>query len=169
MISNLLNKKRYAWGILGIIFFYLAITLILWERLPDEIFLPLRFDIFRSVGFYPKTIENVAFVFITTVIGSFAMQIAIAVLSIGKIDLFSLMIISKLVDLFGWLVAILAPLAFFVCSFANNGFYLVIFYLAGAMILSREFLKLKFGYKSQEKNTYKKIEIEIISIFFCMY
>ncbi|WP_270316702.1 hypothetical protein [Lactococcus petauri] len=152
MISNLLNKKRYTWGILGILFFYLAITLILWERLPDEIFLPLRFDIFRSVGFYPKTIENVAFVFITTVIGSFAMQIAIAVLSIGKIDLFSLMIISKFVDLFGWLVAI----AFFVCSFANNGFYLVIFYLAGAMILSREFLKLKFVYKSQEKNTYKK-------------
>lgn len=89
--------------------------------------------------------------------------------TLGKTDLFSLMIISKLVDLFGWLVAILAPLAFFVCSFANNGFYLVIFYLAGAMILSREFLKLKFGYKSQEKNTYKKNRDNFNLDFFCMY
>ncbi len=152
MLKQILNKKRYVWGILGISFFYLTITLILWERLPDEIFLPLRFDIFRSVGFYPKTIENVAFVFITTLIGSFAIQIVSVALSIGKIDIFSFTIISKLVDLFGWLVAILAPLAFFVCSFANNGFYLIIFYLVGAMILSGEFLKLKFRYKKPRKD-----------------
>lgn len=146
VFSKLLNKKKYFLIIFGILFVYFVFTLIIWEKLPTEIFLPLRFDIFRKVGFYQKNMENIFFVFITPIVGILGTQIAAKMLFQQKDDVFSSIVISKLVDLFGYLLAVLSPLAFIICSFTR--FSSIYFYLMGLIILTFDFIFLRFKYQN---------------------
>lgn len=146
VLSKLLNKKKYFLIIFGILFVYFVFTLIIWEKLPTEIFLPLRFDVFRKVGFYQKNLENISFVFITPIVGILGTQIAAKMLFQQKDDVFSSIVISKLVDLFGYLLAVLSPLAFIICSFTR--FSSIYFYLMGLIILTLDFIFLRFKYQN---------------------
>lgn len=146
VFSKLLNKKKYFLIIFGILFVYFVFTLIIWEKLPTEIFLPLRFDVFRKVGFYQKNLENISFVFITPIVGILGTQIAAKMLFQQKDDVFSSIVISKLVDLFGYLLAVLSPLAFIICSFTR--FSSIYFYLMGLIILTLDFIFLRFKYQN---------------------
>lgn len=146
VLSKLLNKKKYFLIIFGILFVYFVFTLIIWEKLPTEIFLPLRFDVFRKVGFYQKNMENIFFVFITPIVGILGTQIAAKMLFQQKDDVFSSIVISKLVDLFGYLLAVLSPLAFIICSFTR--FSSIYFYLMGLIILTLDFIFLRFKYQN---------------------
>lgn len=146
VFSKLLNKKKYFLMIFGILFVYFVFTLIIWEKLPTEIFLPLRFDVFRKVGFYQKNLENISFVFITPIVGILGTQIAAKMLFQQKDDVFSSIVISKLVDLFGYLLAVLSPLAFIICSFTR--FSSIYFYLMGLIILTLDFIFLRFKYQN---------------------
>lgn len=146
VFSKLLNKKKYFLIIFGILFVYFVFTLIIWEKLPTEIFLPLRFDVFRKVGFYQKNMENIFFVFITPIVGILGTQIAAKMLFQQKDDVFSSIVISKLVDLFGYLLAVLSPLAFIICSFTR--FSSIYFYLMGLIILTFDFIFLRFKYQN---------------------
>lgn len=146
VLSKLLNKKKYFLIIFGILFVYFVFTLIIWEKLPTEIFLPLRFDVFRKVGFYQKNLENISFVFITPIVGILGTQIAAKMLFQQKDDVFSSIVVSKLVDLFGYLLAVLSPLAFIICSFTR--FSSIYFYLMGLIILTLDFIFLRFKYQN---------------------
>ena len=143
MINNLLNKKRYFLVLFSILFLYLIFIILFWKKLPDSIFVPLRFDTLRPVGFYSKTLNNVAYVFITPILAIMISQVASAIVQNSQTDLSTSLIISKLVDTLGYLLAILSPLSFFICSFYHTSTISYYFSLLGIMILIVHYLILK--------------------------
>lgn len=135
IINRLLNKKKYYLGLFGILFLYFVITLILWNKIPSRIYLPLRWDFVRQVGFYPKNMQNVIYVFIIPLIGVLVIQLANMSILTNQNDLFS-KTISKLLDSICYLLVIMGPLAFLICSFTQNEFLSYYFYLFSIVILA---------------------------------
>ena len=127
MLSSLLKEKKYFVRVFGILIVYIIITIILWEKLPDTIYLPLRWDGQRSVGFYEKTILNVIYVFVTPLLGTTLIKMA-NIASFGKReDLFS-MAVTQSLDLLCYLLVILGPLAFIVWSIYHNDVFSYVFF-----------------------------------------
>lgn len=135
IINRLLNKKKYYLGLFGILFLYFVITLILWNKIPSRIYLPLRWDFVRQVGFYPKNMQNVIYVFIIPLIGVLVIQLANMSILTNQNDLFS-KTISKLLDSICYLLVIMGPLAFLICSFTQNELLSYCFYLFSVVILA---------------------------------
>lgn len=85
---------------------------------------------FRVVGFYEKTIQNVKYVFIIPAVVTLVIKI-VNIVTFDKGDLFSVTL-SKSLDLLSYLIAIMGPLAFLVCSFSGKAYLSYFFYLLGA-------------------------------------
>lgn len=149
MLRNLLNKKKYFLSLLAILFLYLVITLTIWEKLPNEIYISLRWDGQKGVGFYPKNMQNVKYVFLTPFIGVIVIQVASIFSFANQKDLFS-MTFSKVLDLFCSLLIAMGPLSFIVCSLFQNAHLALYFYIIGAIFLGVD--TLIFRYKWQMRS-----------------
>ncbi len=143
MLYGLSNKKKYFLILFSVLILYLLFIMLLWMRLPDKIFVPLRFDNLRPVGFYNKTLSNVAYVFITPILTIAISQIASSIVQNSQTDLSTSLIISKLVDTLGYLLVILSPLSFFICSFYHSSVSSYCFSFLGLIILIINYLILK--------------------------
>ena len=134
MINQLRNEKKYFGKIIGILFLFAVITLIIWRKIPNEIYIPLRWNGQREVGFYEKNFQNAVYVFLTPFLGTTIIKIANIVALGGRNDLFSLAI-SESLDLLCYLFVVMGPLAFLICSFFQNGLLAYVFYFIGLVIL----------------------------------
>lgn len=138
MLNRLIREKRYFLGLVAILFLYLIITLIIWEKLPDKIYIPLRWNGHRDVGFYEKNIQNVVYVFMTPLLGGVLIKLA-SMLAFGqRKDIFSIAI-SQSLDLLCYLFVIMGPAAFLVCTFLKSSSLSYIFYPIGVLILFLNF------------------------------
>lgn len=149
MKNRLLNKKNYFFGLFGILFLYLIITIALWEKLPKKIFLPVRVG-HEWVGFYAKDPQNVIWLFIIPFLLAIFLQIVSTSELAFRTDLFSL-IFFKSLDMFVYLIAILAPLAFLIISFTQNASLLYYFYALAFIVLIANILLISYKWFRETK------------------
>ncbi|MCT0015538.1 hypothetical protein EFE32_01425 [Lactococcus lactis subsp. lactis] len=89
MKNRFLSEKKFWGGIIGIIVLFAIVTIILWTKIPNEIYIPLRWNGQRDAGFYEKNIQNIMYVFVTPFLGITIIKIA-NILVLGGVKICSL-------------------------------------------------------------------------------
>ena len=148
MLDIFLNKKKYYLGICIIMLLYIIITILIWKKLPSEIYIPFRWNGYRIIGFYGKSIQNVKYVFLTPLVGITIIQVAREITFTNQDDLFYTTI-AKTLDVICYLFIILEPLAFIVCSFYHNSFLSYYFYLISFIIITISIFTIRYRWKRE--------------------
>lgn len=134
MINRFTSEKKFFGVIIGILILFAIVTMLLWSKIPNEIYIPFRWNGQRDTGFYEKNLQNVIYVFVTPFLGIMIIKIANILVLGGRDDLFS-SAISQSLDLICYLLGIFGPIAFFVCTFFQNSTLSYGFYLIGLVTL----------------------------------